>query len=84
MLTHMYSSNGGMIYTFACAVIEGKEDPGDETSPGIAAMTIDSNVAEGSPLGCAGHFICRYPPPITMPAALVQLSTKLTATSLST
>ena len=71
-----------MVCTFACAVIEGKEDPRNEASPGIAAMTIDSNVAEGSPLCCAGHLICWYPSSITMPATLVELGTRLTANSL--
>ena len=44
--------------TFACAIIESKEYSGDEASPGIAAMTVQGDIAEGSPICCAGHGIC--------------------------
>jgi len=44
--------------TFASAVIEGKKDPGDESSAGIAAVTVDGNIAERSAICCARHLIC--------------------------
>lgn len=69
-----------LVCTFACAVIEGKEDPGDEASSGIAAMPIDSDVAQGSPIWCAGHVVSPDPPPIAVPAAPCDLSTRLATT----
>ena len=44
--------------TFACAIIESKKYSGDEASPGIAAMSVEGDIAQGSPICCAGHCIC--------------------------
>lgn len=55
------------VLAFSSAVVEGQKYSGDESSPGIAAMAIDGNIAEGSPICCARHLICRHPSPITMP-----------------
>ena len=43
--------------TLASAVIECKENSGDEASLGIAAMAVEGNVAQRSPIWCARHVI---------------------------
>ncbi len=43
--------------TLASAVIECKENSGDEASLGIAAMAVEGNVAQRSPIWCARYAI---------------------------
>ena len=44
--------------TLAGTVIECEEDSGNEASFGIAAMAIEGDVAQRSPILCARHVIC--------------------------
>lgn len=55
---HTAQAERGGGRTLASAVIECKENPGHEASSGIAAMAVEGNVAQRSPILCARHAIC--------------------------
>ena len=54
---HKAQAERGNGSTLAGAIVECKEDSGDEASSGIAAMAVEGNIAERSPILCAGHVI---------------------------